>query len=100
MKTYQLKPPTDMNGKALPLFKTARENQQDKAVDQLTGICAGILSDGVVNEKEVEFLDLFKARTIPIRRYVKLRAEANPYDPGYRDYFNQRDNRKRKTGSG
>lgn len=54
----------------------------------------------IVNGKgESALLDLFKARTVPIRRYVKLRAEANPYDPNYRDYFNQRD-RKRKTGSG
>jgi NAD-dependent DNA ligase len=55
MKVYQLKPPTDIHGNPLPLFKTARANAQDKAVDQLIGICAGILSDGIVNQKEAEF---------------------------------------------
>lgn len=57
-------------------------------------------SKTVNEEGKTEFLDLFKARSIPIRRYIKLRSEANPYDPNYRDYFNQRDQRKRKTGSG
>jgi RNA-directed DNA polymerase len=37
------------------------------------------------------------ART-PIKRHIKIKAEANPYDPNYRDYFTQRENRKRKTG--
>lgn len=50
------------------------------------------------DKEEDEFLYLFKARMIPIRRHVKIRADANPYDPAYLDYFNQRD-RKRKTGS-
>src|SRR5690349_10020317 len=55
MKTYQLKPPTDIHGRPLPLFRSARTNEHDKAIDQLTGICAGILSDGVVNQKEAVF---------------------------------------------
>jgi NAD-dependent DNA ligase len=55
MKIYTLRPPTDINGKPICLFRNARENIRDKAIDQLTGICAGILSDGVVNEKEAEF---------------------------------------------
>lgn len=55
MKTYQLKRPTDINGKPLPFFKSGRSNEQDKAVDQLTGVCAGIISDGVVNQKEADF---------------------------------------------
>jgi len=33
------------------------------------------------------FLDLFKARQIPIRRYIKIRAEATPYDPLFKEYF-------------
>jgi RNA-directed DNA polymerase len=52
----------------------------------------------VKEEEEEEFLYLFKARMLPIRRHVKIRADANPYDPAYLDYFSQRD-RKRKTGS-
>ena len=33
------------------------------------------------------FLDLFKAVHVPIRRHVKVRADATPYDPEYKDYF-------------
>lgn len=66
MKTYQLKPPTDIHGKPLPLFKRARTNEQDKAVDQLTGICEGILSDGVVNQKEAEFFAAWVKEHAPL----------------------------------
>ena len=43
----------------------------------------------IVKDKEGKkfFLDLFKAVHIPIRRHVKVRADANPYDPEYKDYF-------------
>ncbi|MEY4385640.1 MAG: hypothetical protein RLY20_923 [Verrucomicrobiota bacterium] len=67
MKTYQLKPPTDISGKPLPLFKGARNNEQDKAVDQLTGICAGILSDGVVNQKEAAFFADWVKTHVPLQ---------------------------------
>ena len=33
---------------------------------------------------------LFRATTIPIRRHVKVRKEANPYDPAWEIYFEQR----------
>jgi len=37
------------------------------------------------------FLDLFKATQLPIRRHIKIRAEANnPYDPQYAEYFSKR----------
>lgn len=42
------------------------------------------------------FLDLFKAVHVPIRRHVKVKAEATPYDPAYKDYFL---NRKRLRSS-
>jgi len=71
MKTYQLKRPTDINGKPLPFFKSGRANEQDKAVDQLTGICAGIISDGVVNQKEADFF----------ADWVKLHAPLQPAWP-------------------
>jgi len=49
---------------------------------------------------KTDFLHLFKVATIPIRRHVKIRAEANPYNIEYMDYFNHRETRKRKPGSG
>lgn len=50
-------------------------------------------------DKENPFQYLFKARTLPIVRHIKIRAQANPYDPVYRDYFNRRDKGTRMTGS-
>jgi len=57
MKVYHLKPPTDFHGNPLPFFKSVYGNEHDKAVDQLIGACAGILSDGVVNEKEAIYFN-------------------------------------------
>jgi len=37
---------------------------------------------------------LLKMSDIPIRRYIKIRADANPYDPYWHDYFVKRSNRK------
>jgi RNA-directed DNA polymerase len=42
------------------------------------------------------FLDLFKATQLPIRRHIKIRAEANPYDPQYAEYFSKRERLKMK----
>jgi RNA-directed DNA polymerase len=42
------------------------------------------------------FLDLFKTTQLPIRRHIKIRAEANPYDPQYADYFSKRERLKMK----
>ncbi len=39
-------------------------------------------------------LDLVYAATIPIKRYIKLKAEATPYDPKYQNYFDQRANNR------
>lgn len=36
------------------------------------------------------FLDLFKATSLPIRRHVKIKAEATPYDPHFTDYLKRR----------
>jgi hypothetical protein len=35
-------------------------------------------------------LDLFRASSVPIRRHVKVRAEATEFDPAYEAYFRQR----------
>lgn len=55
-----------------------------------------IFSVKVKNKQgEHSFLDLFKASQLPIRRHVKIKAEANPYDPQYTDYFLERERSKR-----
>lgn len=35
-------------------------------------------------------LELFQTSSVPIIRHIKIRAEANPYDPAYDEYFRQR----------
>ena len=35
-------------------------------------------------------LDLFRVSSVPIRRHVKIRAEATEFDPAYWEYFRQR----------
>jgi len=45
---------------------------------------------------KVKHVELFRTSDLPIRYHVKIRSEANPYDPAYREYFDERD-RKRKN---
>ena len=33
---------------------------------------------------------LMRAREVPIRRHIKVRADANPFDPDYTEYFQTR----------
>jgi RNA-directed DNA polymerase len=44
------------------------------------------------------FLDHFRAAQVPICRHIKIRAEATPYDPQYKEYFLKREFLKRKPG--
>lgn len=55
MRTYKLATPKNADGQPLRMFRAARDNNEAKAIDQLSGICAGILADGVVNEQEAIF---------------------------------------------
>jgi RNA-directed DNA polymerase len=41
------------------------------------------------NSKET-YLDLFEASSVPIKRHIKIRAEANPFDPQFNEYFEKR----------
>jgi hypothetical protein len=52
MRTYVLTIPKDAHGQPLRLFRANYENNVSKAIDQLSGICTGILADGVVTEQE------------------------------------------------
>lgn len=42
------------------------------------------------------FLDLYRAAQVPISRHIKIRAEATPYDPQYKEYFLKREFLRRK----
>lgn len=52
---YTLKRLTDANGQPRRPFGFCRENNAAKLIDQLSGICAGILADGVVCDEEAKF---------------------------------------------
>ena len=55
MHTYKLTTPKNADGQPIRMFRATRDNNEAKAQDQLSGICAGILADGVVNEQEATF---------------------------------------------
>jgi RNA-directed DNA polymerase len=42
-------------------------------------------------------LDLFRVTSVPIRRHVKIRAEATAYDPAYDEYFRLRRETQRRA---
>jgi NAD-dependent DNA ligase len=65
-KIYRLTTPKDADGQPLRLFKAREENNTAKAIDQLTGICAGILADGSVNPKEAEFFSAWLQKYAPL----------------------------------
>jgi RNA-directed DNA polymerase len=43
------------------------------------------------NSKAI-YLDLFEAGSVPIKRHIKIRSDANPFDPQFKEYFGQRAN--------
>src|SRR5437867_951263 len=55
MRTYILTTPKDEHGQPIRLFRANLENNVSKAIDQLSGICTGILADGVVTPEEARF---------------------------------------------
>ena len=55
MRKYILTTPKDAHGQPVRLFKANMANNLSKAIDQLSGICTGILADGVVTEEEARF---------------------------------------------
>lgn len=44
--------------------------------------------------KKLSNLDLFYMTTIPIKRHVKVRSEATPYDISFKEYFKKRDSKR------
>lgn len=53
--------------------------------------CSG---DPIKNDKATM---LIKAISIHIRRHIKIKAKANPFNPKYDEYFEKRDSRRRRT---
>ena len=51
-----------------------------------------------INSKQ-QLIQLFRAATLPIQRHIKIRAQANPYDPDHERYFEQRLMKKWASGS-
>lgn len=61
------------------------------------GLRNWIFSTPMVTEKgKMVFLDLLAMVHTPIRRHVKIRAEATPYDPQFKDYFLKREMCRKK----
>src|SRR6476659_1356551 len=55
MSNYMVNDLKADHGQPRQLLKVNFENNVSKAIDQLSGICAGILCDGGVNETEAQF---------------------------------------------
>lgn len=49
------------------------------------------------NDGKQTFVDLFSAVHLPIRRHVKIRGDANPHDPAYDKYFQDRQRSKNEA---
>jgi RNA-directed DNA polymerase len=55
-----------------------------------------VFNDGMKQSKgRFKLLNLVKASSIAIKRHIKIQSEANPYDPKYKLYF---ENRKARCG--
>ena len=51
----------------------------------------GWIFEGCIKLKnENVFSTLHKMKEIPIKRYIKVRKDANPFDPEWNDYFRKR----------
>jgi RNA-directed DNA polymerase len=46
-------------------------------------------------EGKVIILDLFAATSVKIKRHIKIRGNANPFDYTWKDYFEKRDKRNK-----
>jgi hypothetical protein len=63
---YKLTVTKNANGQPLRMFKALRDNNEAKLIDQLTGICSGILADGIVNEQEAIFFANWVRKHTPL----------------------------------
>lgn len=58
---------------------------------------SGNLTATVSNKGKHKTISLVRASTTPIRRYVKIKAAANPFDPEFFPYFQKRDQKKKES---
>jgi NAD-dependent DNA ligase len=56
-RDYTMHVSKDEHGQTRHLFRALAENNVSKAIDQLSGICAGILADGKVCDTEARFFN-------------------------------------------
>ena len=45
-------------------------------------------------------VDLFEASAVPVKRHIKIKAEATPYDPRFTEYFEKRTRYLKATRTG
>jgi RNA-directed DNA polymerase len=50
----------------------------------------------IYSNRKPMIISLFRASDIPIKRYTKIRGEANPFDPKFETYFEERSTSKMK----
>ena len=87
----------------MALMKWMKRRHPNKGVRWCVGkyFCSQRLQNWIffakVRDKEgnPSYLDLFKAIHVRIRRHVKVRAEANPFDPAFKEYFLARSKARR-----
>lgn len=85
------------------ILRWVRRRHPDKSAGWLKkkyfrsqGLRNGIFSTTIRDEKgNSHFLDLLCMSDTPIRRHVKVRAEATPYDPHFTEYFLKRTRQKK-----
>jgi RNA-directed DNA polymerase len=46
------------------------------------------------DDGNITTLELFEARRVPIKRHIKIKVDATPYDPEYFDYLSKRTGRR------
>ncbi len=60
-----------------------------------------IFSAKISNTNSIKpYVDLFEASAVPVKRHIKIKAEATPYDPRFSEYFEKRTRYLRATRTG
>ena len=55
-------------------------------------------AETVTNDDIGKYVDLFIASSVTIKRHIKIKAEATPYDPRFTEYFSKREHRSTRSG--
>ena len=65
-------------------------------MDLLSGNSQDMSAPAVGKDKNNRAFSLFQIGLIPIRRHIKIRSNANPFDPAFDKYFETRRKNKQK----